>query len=216
VRTAGDNHAAGERAASRMSITRHTQMQTSLSLGWMAETTTTELLREAEIALEKVSGLPLAARRCYRRPGMGLAHASCMAETGMDMTRLDRFDAFIDNFDSALEVRFRAQGEMLDERFASIDERFASIDARFAAIDARFAAVDARFAAVDARFIEVNQRLDRIDENVLSLRKDMTRVQQDVASLQENVTNLRKDVTALQTDMTIVKHGVAMILQKLG
>ncbi len=43
-------------------------------------------------------------------------------------------EAFIDNFDGTLEVRFRAQAEMLDERFAKVDQSFAEVRRDIAAL----------------------------------------------------------------------------------
>jgi hypothetical protein len=49
-------------------------------------------------------------------------------------------------WDASLEKRFRAEGEMMDERFANL---YAYIDKRFIGVDKQFAGVDQRFDSID-------------------------------------------------------------------
>ena len=73
------------------------------------------------------------------------------------MTTIDQKPSIIDlpsfdNFDMTLEKRFRAQAEMLDERFA----------------------------LVDARFAEVNQNIAIVRSDIGALQRDMTIVREGI------------------------------------
>ena len=59
-------------------------------------------------------------------------------------------------FEKRLEERFRAEGEMMDERFANL-----------------YAYTTKRFDGVDERFTGVNQRFDAIDKELKMLREGM-------------------------------------------
>ena len=62
--------------------------------------------------------------------------------------KMEKTDAFIANFDKALEVRFRAQAEMLDERFADLNERLFGRKGQFASVDGQFDKVDEQFVLI--------------------------------------------------------------------
>jgi len=104
--------------------------------------------------------------------GTALAHASRMTEEILAVriaileAKMQKVDAFIANFDNALEVRFRAQAERLDERFAEVNDRFAE--------------VHQRFAQVDRRFAEVNQNFAVVRGDIGALQKDMTIVREGI------------------------------------
>ena len=48
--------------------------------------------------------------------------------------KVKKFDRFLDNFDTTLEKRFRAQGEMLDERFAEVNQNVAVVRSDISAL----------------------------------------------------------------------------------
>jgi chromosome segregation ATPase len=91
---------------------------------------------------------------------------------------LARFAKELDaKLEKRLEVRFKEEGEMMDERFAQVyaymDRRFAAVDARFDAVDARSRAVDGRLDTIDGRLDTIDGRLDKIDGELRILREGM-------------------------------------------
>jgi hypothetical protein len=98
--------------------------------------------------------------------GVPLADRVAMLETMME-----KADAFIANFDRALEVRFRAQAEMLDERFAGVDERFADLNERLFGVKGKFASVDGQFNKVDEQFVLIRNELRILREGMSILLK---------------------------------------------
>ena len=63
------------------------------------------------------------------------------AGSAFDCSRVDaieetvkKFDMVLDNFDMTLEKRFRAQGEMLDERFAEVNQNVAVVRSDISAL----------------------------------------------------------------------------------
>jgi hypothetical protein len=85
--------------------------------------------------------------------------------------KMEKVDDFIGRFDRTLELRFRAQAEMLDERFANVlavmDERFAQV---FSVMDKRFAQV---FTVMDKRFLDVRNDLVAVQKDLSILREGM-------------------------------------------
>jgi hypothetical protein len=61
-------------------------------------------------------------------------------------TKMEQVNFFIAQFDKVLEVRFRAQAEMLDERFAQV----------FTVMDRRFVDV---LRQIDSRFVDVVEEM---------------------------------------------------------
>lgn len=62
--------------------------------------------------------------------------------------KMEKVDAFVADFDKALEVRFREQAGMLDVRFAEVNERFDRIDGRLDKMDGRLDKMDDEFVFV--------------------------------------------------------------------
>jgi hypothetical protein len=79
-------------------------------------------------------------------------------------TKMDKIDSFVEKFDKTLEVRFRAQAEMLDERFAQV---FTEMDRRFAQV---FTEMDRRFAQVAT---EMNRGFTSLQNDITILREGM-------------------------------------------
>jgi hypothetical protein len=86
-------------------------------------------------------------------------------------TKMEEANAFIANFDKALEVRFRAQAEMLDERFAGVDERFVDLNERLFGVNGKFASINGRFNKVDEQFVLIRKELGILREGMSTLLK---------------------------------------------
>ena len=97
--------------------------------------------------------------------GTALAHASRMTEEilagriAILEAKMEKVGAFVADFDSTLELRFRAQAEMLDERFGEVNQRFAEVNRRFA---------------------EVNQNVAVVRGDIGALQRDMTIVREGI------------------------------------
>ena len=76
-------------------------------------------------------------------------------------------------FEKRLEERFRAEGEMMDERFANLyaytTKRFDGVEQRFDGMEQRFDAVDERLAGIEQRFDGIDQRFDTVDKELKCL-----------------------------------------------
>ena len=91
------------------------------------------------------------------------------------LERLTRVEDAIVSGQELMRTEFRAQRELMEQRFAAVDRRFDSMqkqmDERFEAVEKRFDALqlqmDQRFAAADARFEailrEMDKRFDAVD-----------------------------------------------------
>ena len=85
------------------------------------------------------------------------------------LERLTRVEDAIVSGQELMRTEFRAQRELMEQRFAAVDRRFDSMqkqmDERFEAVDKRFDAVqlqmDQRFAAADARFEAILREMDK-------------------------------------------------------
>ena len=80
-------------------------------------------------------------------------------------------------FEKRLEERFRAEGEMMDQRFANLysymDRRFDGVELRFDGVDQRLAGIDQRLDRVDQRFDRVDERFDGIDHRFDTVDKEL-------------------------------------------
>ncbi|HEX9766773.1 MAG TPA: hypothetical protein VGA36_08410 [Nitriliruptorales bacterium] len=68
----------------------------------------------------------------------------------------------IDRVETSLRGEIVHQGEVMNERFASIDHRFDSIDHRFESIDHRFETVDRQLEALDRRMERFEGQMERL------------------------------------------------------
>jgi hypothetical protein len=86
-------------------------------------------------------------------------------------TKMEKVDSFLENFDTTLEARFRAQAEMLDERFAEV---YAKMDQGFDQVHSK---MDQGFAQVqtkmDQGFVQVRGSIGALQKDLAILREGM-------------------------------------------
>ncbi|HEX9766774.1 MAG TPA: hypothetical protein VGA36_08415 [Nitriliruptorales bacterium] len=68
----------------------------------------------------------------------------------------------IERVETSLRGEIVHQGEVMNERFASVDRRFDSIDHRFESIDHRFETVDRQLEALDRRMERFEGQMERM------------------------------------------------------
>jgi hypothetical protein len=64
-------------------------------------------------------------------PIVGMSQRSLLRRMENLEERVEKLEGFQRDFDKTLEKHFRAQAEMLDERFAQVDARFVEMDKKW-------------------------------------------------------------------------------------